>query len=60
MVGVDGLRSGRNIAGGPLWEVRVHGVLGVWRGSSFLMLKSFVIVCADVRLEEQEKSADSI
>lgn len=60
MVGVDGLGSGSDIAGDHLWEVRVYSLLGVWRGSSFLMLKPFVIVGGTVCLEEQEKSEDSI
>lgn len=53
MVGVDGLGSGGNIAGGRLREVRVYSILDVWRGSSFLMLKPCVVIGGTMCLEAQ-------
>lgn len=49
-MGVDGLGKDSNIAGGLLWDVRVY-TLGVWRGSSFLMLKPCVVIDGTICLE---------
>lgn len=55
-MGVDGLGKDSNIAGGLLWEVRVYTLcLGVWRGSSFLMLKPCVVIDGTICLELQKR-----
>lgn len=52
MVGVDGLGSEGNISGGFLWERRVYPLLG----SSFLMLKPYVVIDGTMCLEEKRKT----
>lgn len=56
MVGVDGLWSDGNIAGGLLREGRVYALLsGTRRGSSFLVLKPYVVIGGTIGLEVQQR-----